>query len=326
MVRRHTSGSTGIPLEVFYTPDEVAFHSLLTLRSEWEVGVRPWHHVAVVDQQLDRSRYRWIERMGLLRKSYVGLQATPREQIARLRQLRADVLIGWGNALLVLAREARGVGGLTFKYVFSTSTPLPDAARDEVEEAFQARVFRRYDAWETFLIGWECERRDGWHIESDHLILECLRDGEPTTGAGEVVVTNLDAFAMPIIRYGLGDIATRTEGACNCGRGFPRIRSLHGRSTEVIQLPDGRVLNVANQVVRQMEGVKQYRLVQETPIEYRLEVVPTAGFSSSELARVARQFNEQLGADLSLRVSLVDEVPTAPGSYLASEVDRNPVS
>lgn len=328
LLSRRTSGSTGIPLEVHLTEEEYAVHALLTLRSELEVGVHLRHHITIVDSLYPDLRPRWFERLGILRKSYVDLWATLPDQIAQLRLLRPDVLISYATHLRLLAEYARtnGITDLRFDTVFTTSEPAPEEARALIRETFRTKVHTRYDAWETFLIGWECERHEGWHIEADHLILEFLRDGKPTIGPGEVVVTNLDLYAMPIVRYALDDIATLNQEPCPCGRSFPRIQALHGRAPDIIRLPGGRTLDmlVANTVFKQMDGVMQYRLVQEAPDAFRLEIVPAPDFSLSLVAAIGDRFREHCGRNLSLRVEMVCDIPQGPSGkrrYLVSELD-----
>jgi phenylacetate-CoA ligase len=329
LLSQRTGGSTGIPLDVYFTAEEYDYHALLTLRSELEVGVSLQHHAVIIDAVSPNHQVRWFERLGILRKSFIDLWMPLPSQVAQLRRMRPSVLIGYATHVRLLAQYARanGIRDVQFEYVFTTSEPLTEESRALIEEAFGTKVYARYDAWETFLIGWECERHEGWHMDEDHLVVECLKDGEQTVGPGEVVVTNLDFHAMPLLRYALDDVATLDPKPCPCGRSFARIRTLHGRSPDVIRLPDGRMLDmlVVNLIFKHMEGVNQYRLVQETADAFRLEIVPAPDFSQSLLSAVAMRFVEHCGRGLSLRVEMVDRIPHGPSGkrdYLVSELQR----
>jgi hypothetical protein len=115
----------------------------------------------------------------------------------------------------------------------------------------------------------ECRARLGLHVAMDHVSLEILDgNGVPVTPGeeGEVVVTSLSAFAMPFIRYRLGDVSRFLENACRCGISFPRIVPPPGRADTTIRLPSGGIrspLGLQCIVLRSFAHVDRYRLIQE---------------------------------------------------------------
>jgi phenylacetate-CoA ligase len=327
LIVRRTSGSTGIPLSVYFTPQELALHALLTLRSEVEVGVGLTDHLAMMGPPGQEYGANWLASVGVLRKTFVNVLEDVTTRVSHFRRLRPDALVGAASQIRLLAQGMRDQSILDVRIdrVFAHSGPLFDEARALIGSAFGAEVFSRYDTWETHLVGWECERHDGWHIDCDHVLLECLEDGRPATGSGEVVVTNLDTYAMPIIRYALDDVATLEPDPCVCGRTFPRLQAIHGRLSDVLLLPDGRRLDflVMSLIFRDLEAVAQYRVVQESLDSFRLEIVPARGFTLASLHPVVARFHEQCGADLLLRVVIRDQMDmstSAKWRFLVSEV------
>ena len=137
------------------------------------------------------------------------------------------------------------------------------------------------------------------HIKSKLLL-------PPAEGEGEVIVTSLDARAMPFLRYRLGDRSATLAGPCACGSSFPRIAAPSGRVWDVVRLPSGRQLSpVAFQVVlRNVDGIDQYRIVQQAPDRFDVTIVPGPSFAADALPvlkeRLAAVLGEPVAVDLRL--------------------------
>ena len=58
----------------------------------------------------------------------------------------------------------------------------------------------------------------------------------PDGTLGQVVVTSLDNYLMPLIRYKIGDLAIKSNkmSSCKCGRNLPIINKIIGRDTDVL--------------------------------------------------------------------------------------------
>ena len=130
---------------------------------------------------------------------------------------------------------------LSFKYpptcVITTSEVLTDYHRELIGNVFQCRVYNEYGCGETGTIAHECEF-GSMHINAENVIVEIVRDGEVVNDGevGDIVVTDLNNFAMPLIRYNLKDIGYIDSEPCPCGRGLPILgRSLKaGLTTQSI--------------------------------------------------------------------------------------------
>jgi phenylacetate-CoA ligase len=120
--------------------------------------------------------------------------------------------------------------------------------RELIEEAFGAPIYDTYASIEFNLLAWQCRQTGGLHTCDDGVVMEIMdgaravREGEE----GEVVGTDLHSYAMPMIRYRLGDIATKGRSPCPCGQPFSTIRSIRGRTIDCFTLPDGRVMHPLN--------------------------------------------------------------------------------
>jgi phenylacetate-CoA ligase len=147
------------------------------------------------------------------------------------------------------------------------------------------------------------------------VILEVLHEGQPVREGerGEVVATNLHAYAMPFIRYRLGDIATRGEYHPNCSQSFSSIRSIQGRMIDYFPLPDGRLIHPYQILASFIGGndgwIKQYQLLQEREDRIVLRVQPAETPGAERLAALERSVVPILGPQVHFRVQLVDDIP-----------------
>ena len=89
----------------------------------------------------------------------------------------------------------------------------------------------------------ECDHHRGLHVSTPTHLIELLRPDGTLAGpgeSGEIVVTCFETFAMPLIRYRIGDLATWAEGPCDCGRAWPLLRQVNGRVMDAFETPGSR--------------------------------------------------------------------------------------
>lgn len=130
---------------------------------------------------------------------------------------------------------------LGLRAVVTTSEVLTGPQRELIERAFGAPVQNEYGCGEVGPIAYECPN-GSLHVMSPNVHVEVLTErGLPAEDGeiGEVVITDLHNRAMPLVRYRLGDLAIRGR-PCACGRSFPVLATVVGRSLDFVETPDGR--------------------------------------------------------------------------------------
>ncbi len=138
----------------------------------------------------------------------------------------------------------KGVKFPHLKAVISSAEQLFPHQRELFETVFQCPVFNRYGSREFGTIAHECEAHDGLHVAAEHVEVEILDSNlnpcEPLQ-TGDLYITCLDNFSMPLIRYQIGDAASWAENrdSCPCGRSLPRLAAIDGRSFDVIHTAAG---------------------------------------------------------------------------------------
>lgn len=212
---------------------------------------------------------------------------------------------------LLLSRPLSGV-----MTIAETLTPH---RRQLIERYFGGPIINRYGLREfKFWCAQNCsESPDMFHVNTELVVWEIVRqDGTPADAGelGRVVLTNLHNYAMPFIRYDTGDLAVAGTQTCVCGRGFPLVEQLEGRSTECVWTPSGKMINpvslgqylfVSHDYV---DAIRQYQLFVKRPNEMTLRVVPSGVLTEETRARLQRHMAELVGEDVTVDVEVVEEI------------------
>jgi phenylacetate-CoA ligase len=235
---------------------------------------------------------------------------------------------GYAEALNFLAGylESSGTTSVRPRALMSSAQTLPATSRKLIEEAFGCKVFDRYGSREFSGIAHECEAHDGHHVVAEGYIVEILRDGKPAQRGetGEVVITDLNNYCMPFLRYRIGDLAEAMapDAACSCGRGSPRIGAIQGRVQSIIQGTDGRYLpgTFFAHVLKEYDyAFKRFQVIQEERDAMTFRVVKGGRFSQAVLDEVLATFRQYLGETMRIDVEFVDESAlVGAGMHLAS--------
>ena len=111
--------------------------------------------------------------------------------------------------------------------------------RESIAEYFGVPVADGYGSRDGGFIAHECPH-GSMHITAENVVVEVFDGDRPVEGgaSGEIVVTHLDAYAMPLVRYRTGDVGRLRSGRCACGRGLPVLDCVDGRIADMLHLPD----------------------------------------------------------------------------------------
>jgi phenylacetate-CoA ligase len=326
-VKVSTSGSTGLPLRVYFTPRDFSRLNWNWVRPALARGARPWHsRLEVTGPHNIAATRRWYERLGLWRVESLSLFQEPREWVEAWRSLRPDILWGYSGSLKLLARYAlaNGIEDIRPRRIFGVSDLVDDEGRELVVRAFGRPLIDLYGAAEAGCISWECGRCGGYHINADTVIVEFLKDGRPVPPGevGEVFVTNLHSTAMPIIRYGLGDRGAASRDLPSCGRRLPLMSVIEGRSDAALLMPSGKLLSPLFffGLMKPVPGLAAWRVVQDRPAGLTYHVVPGPGFGPASLDLIRSRTAEFIPEGLDVRIAVESDLPPDPAGKARSVI------
>jgi phenylacetate-CoA ligase len=308
-----TSGSTGEPFTIRRTRLEQAFNVLFQMRSQQSFGLR------LPDRVMKVGRGRGYDlKAGISPTlSIDGLVQPPEEVVRRLETFRPDLLVAQPSILCITADYllAHGRQDIRPRILSVGGEVLTPLMRRRLTQAFGVEPVQTYASHEFPLMAWECGVSGELHTCDDGVIVEVMRDGRPAAAGeeGEVVVTNLHAYAMPLIRYRLADLVTRGSDQCACGQPFSTIRAIQGRMNDYFSLPDGRRVHPYRILERLLpEGdawIRQFQLLQDRPDRIVMQVVPARPATPELRERIAQSIAPLLGAGIEFQVCIVEAIP-----------------
>ena len=246
----------------------------------------------------------------------------PIEKVAEiLNSERPDILVGYGGWINLFFRTAaaRKIDLHLPKMVMYIGEALPHGTRDYVEKELGIPVLTRYNAVESFKIGFYCQERLGFHIHEDlcHLrVVDAQGHNLPTGETGEVVISNLVNRATVLLNYPMGDMATISSESCPCGRTFKLISELDGRTEDILALSDGRFIHPRAiwQVFKDEPEVLQYQLIQRKPELFELQIVTLSESAFPLLQqRIFIKLKDLLGVEAQINIQWRQDILQNPG-------------
>ena len=246
---------------------------------------------------------------------------TPYEQwIERLDRSRPIVVYSYGSVAERFFRWLDATGRSTWLprvWAYGGDGMRPDW-RARAEER-GCRILSAYQSVEGGRIGFECERREGFHLNVDLCAVRVV-DAEgrnvPRGEPGEVVVSNLFNRATVLFNLRTGDRAALDPAPCPCGRSLPLLSRLEGRTWEVIRLSGGREISSTDLLIALKAEVAfalQFQIVHPEPGRIVWRVVPAHRPDvAEELRRLEARTLELLGAGGRTSIELVDDIPPDP--------------
>jgi phenylacetate-CoA ligase len=319
---RRTSGSSGAPVRFLGTPLDGLYWNAFTLRDHL------WHRrdlsltLAVIRRETERSdAAHWgPATQGLVitgRALGNSILEDAGAQLAWLRQARPAYVFTYPSLVRELARrslqDGGGLPGLREVRTLAESLGADDRAL--VREAWGVPLTDLYSASEAGTLALQCPAYEHYHVQSENVLLEVLDDsGAPCAPGqvGRVVVTPLHGFAMPLVRYDIGDYAEVGE-PCPCGRGLPVLKRILGRVRNMLTTADGRRYwpVFGTRALMDSAPVRQYQFVQKTTDLVEARIVTDAPLSGEQEARFRDRVLSMLPAGLALRFAYVADIPRA---------------
>lgn len=241
----------------------------------------------------------------------------------RLEAFRPAYVMGYTSTLAeladVLTRRRRRLPR-PLRAVVAIGETLSAPRKRAIERYFAAPIVNRYGLREFG--SWSAQSctasADRFHVNTELVVCEVVReDGSPAEPGevGRVVLTDLFNYARPFIRYDTGDLGAIDPVPCSCGRKFPLLGPIEGRSTECVRTPSGKMIppTVLGHYLfvynSNPDAVRHYQLVQTGPRDARLLVVPGAGWNAATAERLQSNLAGLLGEDMQATIESVSEIP-----------------
>lgn len=325
MLKIQTSGSTGTPSVTYADKSQLEVRFATTIRAlrwtGWRFGdpqLRLWH------QRLGMTKSQWIREAidaKLLRRYFVPAfemtTASLEGLVKEIDKVRPVLIDGYAESLNFIALFLNQGGSLKAapKAFMSSAQILTSGTRNLLESTTGAKVFDKYGAREFSGIAYQCGYGQNYHVMDESYVVEVLKDGQPAQPGevGEVVITDLNNYSTPMIRYRIGDLARAVgnQEVCECGRTLSLIGEIQGRTQALVHCANGRWLpgTFFAHFFKDYEGrVSQFQVIQKTKGEMKLLIVKNEGWTETSWSAIIEHLRDYVG-ETGIEVEFVENIP-----------------
>jgi len=251
--------------------------------------------------------------------SQTGDAAQVQSWYDKLRGYRPYMLetMDYNLPLLKQHIESNGLPPLNIPKTFVLGT-YSSGFRARLESFFKTEIFDRFSPHEIEGVAYSCNMHRGMHMAIDSYHIEFLDDaGRPVypEETGYIVVTDLDNYLMPLIRYKFGDLGHYYAEPCSCGRGFPLMGEIDGRARDLFSLKNGKKIAPARiaAVLQDEPAVHLFQVLQESSGSIRVSIIPCGGTLPKGAAEtITARLKELLGIQESITVTATDHINLEP--------------
>ena len=335
-----SGGTTGDPIRVIQ--DRVTHQSIMAVKlwfDEW-TGCTVGEPKVILKSPVGWRPSRWpvIRRLGYFLRNETLLQTHVLSAVLidgyidRINQIRPVQILGYPSSVYEIAwrAEACGRGIVPPRAVMVSAEPLPPEMRAVVGRIFQAPVFDRYGSQELADVACECEHHRGLHISAlTHYVEVVGGDGRASNPGeiGEIVITSLMNYSMPLIRYRIGDLGALDRDPCPCGRSLPLLSEISGRSLDSFVRADGTLVHGIRirGFYRVMPWIKRFQVIQLTPMRVHVRLVDRDRLTDpltarrADLGTITAHIQAAMGEACEVTFEFVDEIsPDPSGKYRAT--------
>jgi len=331
-----TSGSTGEPFTFWEDHNQRDYATADILRHltwcGWRFGEPHAYLWGRMERSLSRRLRAWLMDL-VLNRFYANAYILSDENMGtlarHLKQRRTRLLFGYASALFVFAQFAQDERWADIKLhaVYSGGEVLYPHQRKLIEETFGCKVFDRYGALDAGGIACECEAHAGMHISVENCYVEIFQGDEliEDDRPGEIVVTNLNNYGFPFIRYRLADVVQRKSQRCSCGRQSPMLEQVKGRIVDIFRTASGAAV-WCDFALLKVPGIKQYQVVQKAIDLIVVRIVKDNTLQEATLESIERSIEKMMGNETRVQFEFPDDLPRSNAGkyrYTYSEIYKS---
>jgi phenylacetate-CoA ligase len=315
-----TSGTTARPLRFYLSKAEIPWHAAAELRGYGWAGYRHGDKYVyvrrvrpgdVLTRPLERLRRlvlrcKLLNTLNLSEKALASLGST-------MEKFKPDYVLGATSSTNILATFLlqNGTHDIHPRGVFTYGQMLFPHYKRAIENAFNCRVYDRYGSTEVPQIASQCGNHEGHHVADENVLVEIEKDGEAAAlgEEGKVLITSLNGYATPFIRYDIGDTGRMLRDECPCGRKLSLFSPV-GRDYEWFVHSDGTFTLFMNvRTVFEDLPIKDFQIVQQAYDEIVIKIVPTQRYKQAHTDFILKNITYQIADIANVSVELVDSLP-----------------
>ncbi len=202
------------------------------------------------------------------------------------------------------------------KYVIPIAEGLLEQQKKFISDTFNCKVYMDYGASECMRMGFECNRHNGYHMDIYNYYFEYLDESGEPCKPGEnanIIVTNLNNYIFPLIRYNIGDQCKISNEKCPCGQNYPLVNKITGRQSDIIKTPLNDEISLSNFSVffeYLYEYISQYQLIVDEKINTLIiKIVPAQRIKPEMITEIREKILKLINYSMDVIIELVEKIP-----------------
>lgn len=320
-----TGGSTGVPLSFYITRESYEWRAAVTDRGYRWAGAEEGQKSIYVwgspmkpltwQQRCRTGAHHYLQRRRFFNSFTFG-EEEKRRCCEAINDWKPRAIVGYAGSLVDLAgfvKSHRSVLKWRAGTVVTAAEGLRPEQRETLKEYLGDEVFMSYGSREFMLIGMECRRHRGYHINSDNVLVEVVdEEGNPVPAGctGRILVTDLHNRANPFIRYEIGDLGVASGELCDCGSPFPLLGGVEGRAQESIIRPDGSSITamLIPHMMKEFRWVEGYQIEQCSVGRVDVKLRCAEALAPEKTEPIVRELKRFLGAEMRITFTRVERL------------------
>jgi phenylacetate-CoA ligase len=328
-----TGGTTGEPIQVCRDRKGSAWENMCLERGLRWGGLSPDEpRISLFGGSLGIDKTRLTTRLGRMFRRDLLFPAfdlridTAPHLFDTIRRSECRFLIGYASAIYRLAQLAVDLNQkCTFDAVFPTAELLLPEWEGLIRRVFHCAILPYYGCGEVNSLGFQTPNSNYYFIPEEHAIIEIMQSDGSThlSGDGAFLITDLDNYVMPILRYANGD-AGKVSFYSKDDLPYNHIERLDGRYNSLLMADTGDLISgvIGTHIFRHLQSVESYRVIQEEPLRIVINIVPKTNFCEADVNLITRLFARYLGEKMKITVEKVHDIPRPPSGKSIFVINR----
>ncbi len=201
--------------------------------------------------------------------------------------------------------------------IIITSENILESQKNRIRDFFQCEVFEEYGSREFGILAHECEAHNGLHLAEEQFIFEIY---DPVTnqsnfeGHGEILISSLFNYGMPLLRYRIEDEGTISSFRCTCGRSLKVLKKINGRIIDYIVTHDGKLIHqwIFESFFDSEPGISSFQIRQYKKGKVTIFLVLNENFTMQKFEKIKAEIQFMFRNELSVTIQRVDKIDLLP--------------
>lgn len=323
-IAKKTGGTTGTPLKYFSDLNTSSLHWALKFRAWSWAGYKLGDKIAVMGgaSLFPNEKKALKKRMWMKFNNFYPMSVTHFNKSGLLKYYDTIVsndikfIRGYPSSIANFADNLKDNNlNISIQSVIPTAELLSEEYKTIITEVMDCKIFDNYGCADAGGHASVCEIQNGFHVHPEISIMEIIKSENNEiipSNEGELVFTSLTDYAMPKLRYAPGDIASKSMSECTCGRKSKILKTIIGRTTDIIRFNNGNSLGgPALTLIFREFNLKKYQIVQNLPQELDINLIKDKNFTNNETVRIRETLKYHCGSDVKININFLPQIPVS---------------